>query len=333
MSKAAAIKAALNERIAEITSPDFVAEHISRHVSSANGVQHRVVENNGLGAATIEFRYSDGQAVFAKLYPEGDPLGPYSYEKLVSLREAGLGDGSGYQVVEPLGWYDERNLMLTRGATGQVVASLLGGENGTLSDASRAAARWLAHLHKLPVRIGRPKPMIEASELFPMARRLAKVAAQNPTMVKPLLERMKQLERLSEETIDGVVAHTHGQFRPIHVFLDGDLVTVIDIDRGGPGDPARDAAEFVHRLRTMTFARTGQVATADEPTAAFVDEYRANVPADFSHNLAFHWGRFVLHSLHNQLKDKDSDNAAEVEARLPFYQAEFEGILAGRFLR
>lgn len=332
MSNATLIKAALNERIEEITRPDFVAEYISSHVTSANGVQHRVVENNGLGAATIEFRYSDGQAVFAKLYPQGDPLGPYSYEKLVKLRDGGLGAASGYQVVEPLGWFDERNLMLTRGASGHVLASLLGSDSGALSAATRGAARWLAHLHSLPVRIGRPKPMIESSELFPMARRLAKVAAGNPGMVKPLLERMKQLERLSERTIDGVVAHTHGQFRPIHVFLDESLVTVIDIDRGGPGDPARDAAEFVHRLRTMTFARTGAVASADDATAAFIDEYRAHSPPEFSANLAFHWGRFVLHSLHNQLKDKDAGDEAEVEARLPFYQSEFEGVLAGRFL-
>ena len=142
---------------------------------------------------------------------------------------------------------------------------------------------------------------------------------------------IQALEDLAGDTVEGLLVQSHGQYRPIHVFIGDATVTVIDLDRSRPCDPARDTAEFLHRLRMTTFWHTGSVEPADAPTQAFLAAYSSTI-ADSAclANLQFHWARYIFHSFNHKLKDTDSSDL-EVDSIVQFYRSEFEQAINGRF--
>jgi Phosphotransferase enzyme family len=325
-------KQELSRRVERVTRSDFLDARVRPCLGAEAGPNGhwdtRVIQLDGTGAATVEIRYDGRRSVFAKLYPNDSA--PLIYDKLRALRAAGFGPGERYQAVEPLGYVPEYALLLTRGAEGPAVSAHIGGDSGALSAGVREAARWLAKLHASPVRIGPPQSLLVSGELLSLARRLAKVMTQRPGHLGLALEMIQTLERLAEDTAEGLLVQGHGQYRPIHVFL-GAAVTVIDLDRSRPCDPARDVAEFVHRLRMTTFSHAGSVEPAEVPTREFLEAYASAVPRRaYLANLPFHWARYVFHSLNNKLKG-EGRSGPELEATVQFYRSEFEKVIQGRF--
>ncbi|MGH9008793.1 MAG: phosphotransferase family protein [Acidimicrobiia bacterium] len=336
------IKAELGRRVAFATEEAFLDERIRPFL---NGHGHekldvRVVQLDSTGAATVEVRPDVGPAVFAKFFPPGTE-GQAIFDKLGALRAAGLGDGSDYQVVEPLGYLPELDLLVCREAAGPSVADVLAGDDAEAGlDAVRRAATWLGRLHSLPVRIGQPHSMIVSTEILSLTRRLAKVAAERPEVVPTAVGMVEQLERLSYDTVDGLATQSHGQYRPIHVFL-GDRVgppddrrsvtTVIDLDRSRPADPARDTAEFLHRLRRQLSGAGRGDAAVEGATNAFMEAYCDTVPdaEAWTANLRFHWARYVFHSMNRKLK---KGSTPEDEEAVETYKADFAALVDGRLL-
>ncbi len=288
----------------------------------------KVIQLDGTGAATVQVELDGGPPVFAKLFPFED--GPAVHAKLQALRAAGLGAGSPYQAVEPLAWYGEEKLLLCQGAPGRPLSELLGGDVDELAHACARAGSWLARLHDSDLRVGVPQSLLVTGELTSLAKRLAKVASDHPGYVDVALGMLERLDELTRDTVDGVLAQSHGQFRPIHVFLTDDVVTVIDLDRSAPADPARDVAEFLHRLRLGVHSATGDVGRADRPCAAFLDAYRATRGDAPLVNLRFHWARYVFHSLNRKIKTGEADWRDGGNAEFGLYRDEFSRIVSGR---
>ncbi|MGH2688117.1 MAG: hypothetical protein ACRDKW_04840, partial [Actinomycetota bacterium] len=80
------------------------------------------------------------------------------------------------------------------------------------------SARWLAHLHTKPLRIGRPISLLISGEVMSLNKRRSKVIAKRPDYLEVALDMNARLERLAEDTEDGILVQSHGQYRPIHVF-------------------------------------------------------------------------------------------------------------------
>ncbi len=154
-----------------------------------------MIQLDGTGAATIEFTFAGQLRLFAKLYPNDG--GPAIYEKLKTLRATGFGQGSPFQVVEPLGFIPEYQMLLARGAEGPAVSTWIDGDDEALLVGVKAAASWLAHLHSTPLRIGTPWSLLVSGELLSLSRRLSKVIAQRPSHLPLALEMIKTLEDLS----------------------------------------------------------------------------------------------------------------------------------------
>ena len=285
----------------------------------------RVVQLDATGAATVELTLAGRAPVFAKLFP--DDSGQRVYDTLLALRDGGLGEGSRYQAVRPLAFLRAHGLLLTEAAPGIAVSE---GGGGDLMAGAVEGARWLARLHSLPVRRNDPWSFLVTSETLSLARRLCKVMARRPELVDLAVGMIGDLEDLADRTIDAPPVQSHGQYRPIHVFVAPQVTTVIDLDRSRPSDPARDVAEFVHRLRMTTYWEHGSVATAEEATGAFLAVYRADVngPATELTNLSFHWARYITHSLNRHLKKDDDDLAATIA----FYRSEFDRVRSGELL-
>lgn len=328
------IKQELGRRIEVVNRPEFLDSRIRPHFSDAevNGSswKTRVLQLDGTGAATLELSI-DGHRVFAKFYHPNDENAPLIYEKLKALRAAGFGPGERYQVVEPLDFIPEYGMLLTRGADGPAVSDSIEGDWDALLSGAVESARWLGKLHSSPVRIGPPRSLAASSELLSVARRLAKVMTRSPGHLGTADGMIREMERMAEETADGILVQGHGQYRPIHVFLGGSSVTVIDMDRSRPYDPAYDVVEFLVRMRKSVLKYAGSVEPADAPTDAFLETYISAVQdRSYLSNLSFHWARFILHGLNGEMKDDESGDP-EFDRTIAFYHSEFENVLEGRF--
>ncbi len=328
---ASSVKLDLSRRVEAVCRPEFLDARV-RPVLRAGGRpgawETRVVQLDGTGAATLEITLDRAQRIFAKLYP--DDSGPRVYEKLKALRAAGFGDGERHQAVDPLGFIPEYGMLLARAAEGRAVSAFIGTQPEALRAGSREAAAWLAKLHTCPLRVGTPQSLLESGELLSLSRRLAKTIRRQPRFLDLALEIIEVVERLAAQTREGVWVQSHGQYRPIHVFVGDAAVTVIDLDRSRPSDPARDVAEFLHRLRMTHFWQAGSVEPADTATEEFLTTYRAATgqPAHLA-NLRFHWARYIFHSLNRKLKGLDHDDG-ELDRTVTFYRSELERVVSGR---
>lgn len=340
MSITKAVKEELGRRVATATEESFLEARFRPLLEGASGNgaangrdpeagwEVRVIQLDSTGAATVEVRH-DGRTVFAKFFPPGTE-GKAIHDKLLALREDGFGAGSRYQVVEPLGWLPELDLLVCAEARGPSVADVLSGDDRDAQlPAVREAGEWLGRLHSTRLRIGAPHSLIVSTEILSVTRRLAKVAAEHPDHVADAVAMIEQLEDLALETVDGLAVQSHGQYRPIHVFLGGGATTVIDLDRSRPADPARDTAEFIHLLRRQLSGDGRSPEDVEAATGAFLDAYRAVVPEPeaWLANLRFHWARFVFHSMNRKLKKGDSD---EDDRAVDAYRADFQALVDGR---
>src|SRR3954465_1288493 len=254
------IKQELGRRIEVVNRPEFLDSRIRPHFSDAEmnggGWKTRVLQLDGTGAATLEISI-DSHKVFAKFYHPNDENAPLIYEKLKALRANGFGPGERYQVVEPLDYIPEYGMLLTRGAEGPAVSDSIEGNWDALSSGAVESARWLGKLHSSPVRIGPPRSLAASSELLSVARRLAKVMTRSPGHLKTADGMIREMEKRAEESGDGIPVRGPGQSRPIHVFIGGSSVTVIDMDRSRPYDPSYDVVEFLVRMRKSVLKYAG----------------------------------------------------------------------------
>ena len=321
LARQAAARENLGRRIEECSRPDFIRTHVhtalrgrgERELDGACRVT--IVQNDGTGAATIAYEIDGAVRVFGKLYE--DDSGRHSYRVLRTLWTVGFNEASRYQVSEPLGFIPACNLMLIRAADGPPVSSAI--DDAGLAAGAREAARWLVQLHATSARIGAPRYPWEV--YHKLMHRLAKASAAHPDHVDGMMELADRFERLADAVRPRFV-QTHGQFRHIHVFLNGGHVTVIDLDRSRPADPAKDVAEFLHRMRTRRFKATAGASRAEEATRSFLAELSA-APADNLANLPFYWCYHVLVSLWRFMKSAAPEDPGWRQM-VPFYLSEFD---------
>ena len=328
LAQQAAARDDFADRIARITAPEFVAgplrdalpESLGRSLDPATCRAH-VVQNDGTGPATLFYDLNGSGRVFAKLYR--DESGKHAYRILTTLWQDGFGETSRYRVAQPLAFVPDLNLLLARAAPGKELAAA--NTDDELVSGAREAARWLRQLHRSPVRLGAPRYPWEI--YHKLLHRLAKAAATRPEQVETLLEQADRLEEKAR-SLQLQLVQAHGQFRHIHVFLADDAVTVIDLDRCRPGDPARDVGEYIHRMRTKRYKASGGSSRAEQATQALVEEYAAELPQNLV-NLPFYWGYHNLVSLWRFMKGTPPDHP-DYSRLVDFYLSEFEMALASR---
>jgi aminoglycoside phosphotransferase (APT) family kinase protein len=267
-----------------------------------------VVQNTGTGRVTIRYELDAATVIFAKRY--ADDLGAHSYEVHRAFWEGGFGKGSKFRVPEPMAFLPEQNLFLMRESPGAPLSALLGKNSSEWKAGVREAARWLASFHRSSLRVGDPEPEWDSLKTFRLATRLLKAAAARPSDRTLLLDVMQMLkERLMDLAEGRPVVQTHGRFHHDHVFLSPEAVTVIDLDRSRPTDPAKDVAEFVRVLRLAAFRAGVEQTLTDKITDAFLAQYLALVP-DASPGLPHYWLSFLVLSYLGHLRKTASDGAS-----------------------
>jgi aminoglycoside phosphotransferase (APT) family kinase protein len=303
----------------------FVYPTLEAKKSPGLECQTTVVQNTGTGRLTLRYDVENGQTLYAKLYT--DELGIHSYNVMKQLWDNGFGSNSLYQVPEPLAFLPEHNFVLMRAVSGHQLAGALKGEGPLdLIEGCRAAARWLAAFHRSSIRLGEPEADWDSLKIFRVSVRLIKAAATRPEERSVLLDSMHALKaRVKEFPANGPVAQTHGRYHHEHVFIDGDQVAIIDLDRSRPTNPAKDVAEFLRVLRMCAYRTHPDMTQADKASDAFIEEYLKQVP-EAAASLPYYWSAFLWLSLFGFMKKCSPDDPRRA-GLMDFHTREIERAL------
>jgi aminoglycoside phosphotransferase (APT) family kinase protein len=139
---------------------------------------------------------------------------------------------------------------------------------------------------------------------------LAKVAAQFPERAPSLIDMVHQLRELAPSGSSSVkLTALHGEYRPAHVFIEGDSVSVIDLDRIRLSDPAKDVSRFVHVLKKTCYEGGAGAVHARLLAREFVEEYRMGAPENLAH-LAYFDALYSLKAFAKVVKIAEAEEQA-----------------------
>jgi aminoglycoside phosphotransferase (APT) family kinase protein len=266
-----------------------------------------IVRSKASDRITVRYTFGSVAVIYGKIYFDRS-LGRGTLASLARLWEQGFAAGFGLEIPEPLGFIEEANLLLMRRAEGTSLNDLAA--SGVLDEAltsARAAARWLAKYHATDI-AGLPvQAPCETIEILKIADALAKAAAERQDHSCLLISMLRDLHAVApRRSSPARLVPLHGQFRPAHVFTDGNRAVVIDIEKICLSDPAKDVARFVHALKKTCFEEGGNVQRADQLAQEFVAEYRKHAPSNLE-NLAYFRALLALKALAKLLNSHKVD--------------------------
>jgi hypothetical protein len=287
-----------------------------------------IVRSKASDRITARYTFGSDAVIYGKIYFDRS-LGRTTHGSLTQLWAQGFAAGFGLEIPEPLGFIEEANLLLMRRAEGTPLSELAA--SGALEQAltsTRLAARWLVKYHATRI-AGLPvQSPCEAVEILKIADALAKAAAENQTHSRLLISMLHDLHAIAPRSSSpSRLVPLHGQFRPAHVFTDGNRTIVIDIEKICLSDPAKDVARFVHALKKTCFEEEGNVQRADELAGEFVVEYRKHAPANLE-NLPYFRALLLLKALAKLLKSHKVDEYKR-QVITEMYCVEFERTTQG----
>lgn len=309
---------ALTRKAMELTTPEFIQTHILPLINvgpDGNGMGYyaEIVQNTGTGRLTVRYDFGQGNIFFGKIY--SDDLGPRCRDINDALWQAGFNASARYRVPEPVAFLADLNMLLMRCVPGTPLGAAFRGHSTDLAAGSREAAKWLAALHRIPLKTSTPDSDWDALKLFRMWSRLMKAVAVRPEKLGAIHALMDSLEkRITKLQENRLFVLTHGRYHHDHVFLSADATAVIDLDRCRPSDPAKDIAEFIRVLRITAFKEGFDMRVAEEATTSFLNTYLAEIP-EAAASLGCYWAAYVFHTLLGTLKktrSKGKRNSEEV---------------------
>ncbi|MDP8955753.1 MAG: aminoglycoside phosphotransferase family protein [Actinomycetota bacterium] len=269
-----------------------------------------------------EYRFGGGVRVIAKLY--SDAAEGFAIKAIHdALWEKGFGAGSPYRVPEPIGYLPEYGILLMHVAPGEALREVQPRSWAGFKEGLIGAARWLAALHSWPHRVG---PAADASDTVSSLERLrAEAAASRPSEADFFEAASHELRRRYDSIREAKTrVQTHGRYHIDHVFLAPECVTVVDMDRVGVSEAARDIGEFLHRLRwEAARMRVGKTAM-NEATAVFLAEYVRQTDSDLS-SLLYHWS-YSIYSMLLRSVSKPRPAGRSGDKRLRHLRREFDRV-------
>jgi hypothetical protein len=193
--------------------------------------------------------------------------------------------GAPFGVPEPVAWLPALRVQLLGRAPGVPLEAAVADRAG---GAGWRRARWPASTGCRWRRAGpaRPPARSPASSAWPRS---------SP---RPTPGAAARAERLAAAVAGALAAGpeavAHGDLKPAHVLLDGDRVTLIDLDRLSVADPLADVANLAYLLARQLGHRPGAGRPLPGPARALVAAYQAETPPDWAPLLPSRYARVAL---------------------------------------
>jgi len=242
---------------------------------------------------------------YAKVY--ADEEGERTHEVIRTLWENAAAEEEGFSVGRPVVYLQDLNTSVQEEVKGPTLEEVLVRENGDVA-LVRKVARALAALHLgEPVTSRRRLPQREAA--------IMKKAGELLPLACP------HLGTEIEEVVGAVTADlravppapTHCDFSSTHVVLDGDRLTLIDLDEFAGADPMLDVARFLAPLATAPLRLRLSRDRALPAARAFVEAYFAHAPAAWRERLPLHYTIAVLKMAVGYSRRQESGYADKIE--------------------
>lgn len=175
----------------------------------------------------------------------------------------------------PIGFVAPLNLTFQERVPGQRLGGLAGAP--AFTQHARRTARALAQLHGLEFPLWtRRKPAEEAGVVLRWAAVLLAVRPDLARRIEQLRDRLV-CELETRTTLKGPV---HGDFHHTNVLVDGDRITIIDLDEMAFGDPLLDVGRFMASTRIPSLRTFGTVDGLHDARETFLAEYLRRNPDD-----------------------------------------------------
>jgi len=297
----------------------FIAENFSwllpknGRQTEATSLSVEVVRAKATDRMTIRYQPGGACAIYAKAYFDTN-FGWRAYRWLRYLWEHGFGSMSKEQVPEPLGYLAQQRMLLMREVSGAPLSeSLLVGSLEQAKRLMRMSALWLAKFHAGLIPDLQAQTEWDSMEILKTIDLLAKVAAACPERASLLLDLIHQWKELTLRANSPFRrVPVHGQFRPAHVFVRGDIVVAIDLDKLLLSDPAKDVARFIHVMTKTCIESAGDLSRITALGDEFMSSYDAYSPGNLG-NLRYYMALYALKELAKVFKKRRLDDTSRTD--------------------
>jgi hypothetical protein len=229
-----------------------------------------------------------GKHFYAKVYRSEDQ-GQQTHQVLRALWEESRPGGEGFTVARPIAYLSDLRTLIQEGAPGISLQEILLQGNGTIP-VVRKAARALAFLHLGDVSPSQHRSFKGEVASLERAERLLRWACPH------LGAEVGAIIRAVVAGLEGnPSAPTHLDLKLDHILLDGDHLTLLDLDTFAEADPVLDAADILAHLACMPL-RFPLLHDDRWRMAAeiFTEEYFAHVPRAWRSRLPLKYAGAVL---------------------------------------
>ena len=261
-------------------------EYLCRRGVPVQRYDYRALSDIGLGSPVIRYQIEHGDrrppTTFIAKWHE-PAAGPALASLLEALWQDGFAEGDTLCIAEPLGYIDERHILLQAEARGVTLYSrlaLLSEGRATQADTTQAvrlAGRWLAKLHAVRNAGLHARSPVECApgSLRAMQQHCAELAARFPAEAVRITRIAQAIQDGLQDSPVQPLLPTHGDFHPKNIYVAGERVTVIDFDRFAYSRPERDLGYFIAQSMTMAYTASLHFHASANWNAEFVDSYVA----------------------------------------------------------
>jgi len=239
----------------------------SRHVSA----YHLLVHDEGSGQKRI-------LALIAKRdTTRGVGKAAREYAALNFLWDEGFGSERQLKIPKPFDLLPNQNLILHESACGTKLTGSIGGDSAESTSHFRMSGLWLAKLHG--IKLSPPVTCSYDAELASLDLFVRELSGALPPAPLPRVQKLAEAigQRLASCT-DVTASLVHGDYHPEHIFVADDSITVIDFERFGCGDPAKDVGSFLAHTRSSGCLARKPPRVVDQETGEFLASYFSALP-------------------------------------------------------
>jgi hypothetical protein len=216
------------------------------------------------------------------------------YAALTFLWNQGFASEDKLHIPKPFDLLPDQNLILQESARGAKLTGYMGNNTKTSITYVSMAGLWLAKLHA--IKVSPPVPCSYDAELASLDLFVRELSAVQPSLLARVQKLAEAIRQRLVSCTDATASLVHGDYHPEHIFVADDSITVIDFERFGCGDRAKDVGSFLAHARSSCCLAGKPPEMADREIGAFLASYFRAVTSDTGAPIASRIAAFNAHS-------------------------------------
>jgi Phosphotransferase enzyme family len=216
------------------------------------------------------------------------------YAALTLLWDQGFAGDDKLRIPKPFDLLPDQNLILQENARGDKLTRYLGDNTEASISYVSMAGLWLAKLHA--IKVSPPVPCSYDAELSSLDLFVRELSAVQPSLLARVQKLAEAIRQRLVSCTNATASLVHGDYHPEHIFVADDNITVIDFERFGCGDRAKDVGSFLAHARSSCCLAGKPPEMADREIGAFLASYFRAAPSDTGAPIASRIAAFNAHS-------------------------------------